>query len=276
MITLRMFLYKIKKRIFPRGQVDIISYPKSGRTWTSFMIGTYLIKKYKLEEKNHNIIHELKSISDILEFLPKLKIHHDGRVHYQRPDQIISDKTKYKKSKVIFLVRDPRDVVVSMYFENSKRIPQRKNYLEDERPFAGSIKEFLYHEQGSLATIVKFMNVWYEQRLNVKSFEIIKYEDLKRDTFKYLRDILFFIGETNCDEVLLGETIEKGSFDSMRKMEQNGVMGGYGLRPGDKNDTESYKTRRGKIGGYKDYFAVQEVNFMNDYIKKNLNPNYGY
>src|SRR5690606_32471735 len=94
-------------------------------------------------------------------------------------------KERYEKSKVIFLVRDPRDVVVSMYFEKSKRIPARKDET-NEKPFTGTIKQFLYHEEGSIETIIEFMNIWYLNRNVPKDFMLVKYEELRKATAKHL------------------------------------------------------------------------------------------
>ncbi|NEO10385.1 sulfotransferase domain-containing protein, partial [Moorena sp. SIO3I8] len=37
-------------------------------------------------------------------------------------DELVQSKANYKNAKVILLVRDPRDVVVSIYFEHTKRV----------------------------------------------------------------------------------------------------------------------------------------------------------
>ncbi len=48
------------------------------------------------------------------------------------------------------------------------------------------------------------------------------------------------------------------------------------LKPADKSDYDSYKTRRGKVGGYRDYFSEEQIEYINDVIFNNLNPVYGY
>jgi hypothetical protein len=42
------------------------------------------------------------------------------------------------------------------------------------------------------------------------------------------------------------------------------------------NDDETYKVRRGEIGGYVDYCDEKTIDYMNDLIKKELSANYGY
>jgi hypothetical protein len=44
-------------------------------------------------------------------------------------------------------------------------------------------------------------------------------------------------------------------------------------RPG---DPESFKTRRGKIGGYVDYLSAEDIAWLNRRIDAELDPFYGY
>lgn len=271
---LRRLIRKIWLKDVPkRKNVHIISFPKSGRTWTSFMIGTYLIKRYGLNPEQHNIIHELKSISGQVRDIPILSIHHDGVVHEQRPGEIAKDKSKYSGAKVLFIVRDPRDVVISLFFERSKRVPARNT---DEEPFTGTIDEYLLQDRGSIDTIIEYMNVWYANRSVPESFKVIKYEDLMNDTAHSLKEILEYLEIGELDEEILAQTVFEGRFENMRKLETSEKMKGFGLKPGNKNDLESYKTRKGKIGGYIDYLDEEQVAYLNRRVKEKLNPVFGY
>lgn len=57
-------------------------------------------------------------------------------------------------------------------------------------------------------------------------------------------------------------------------MEQKAAFGSARLRPGDATDAESYKVRRGKVGGYVDYFAPAEIALIEDRIAAELDPYY--
>jgi len=239
------------------------------------MIGSYFITKYGLDHRQHNIVHELLSVSRKAKGVAPIHIHHDGPVHNMTPSSLEKGKERYEKSKVIFLVRDPRDVVVSMYFEKSKRIPARKDET-NEKPFTGTIKQFLYHEEGSIETIIEFMNIWYLNRNVPKDFMLVKYEELRKATAKHLEKILKFVGESNVDRHALREAIDRGSFESMRSIESKGSMEGFGLRPANKDDFDSYKTRRGKVGGYIDYFDDEDIKYLERVIQSRLNTAFGY
>ncbi len=46
--------------------------------------------------------------------------------------------------------------------------------------------------------------------------------------------------------------------------------------PGDHSDPESFKTRKGRVGGYADYLCGKEIEYMNAYLEKNLALFYCY
>jgi len=47
------------------------------------------------------------------------------------------------------------------------------------------------------------------------------------------------------------------------------------MQPGDTNDEESYKVRKGKVGGYLEYLSQDDMNFINQVIKEAGHP-FGY
>lgn len=135
-------LYKsISKKIWPNGgrhhgiNVYIISYPKCGRTWLRILIGKYLCDKYKLSEDFMLDTYTLTSKAGIL----KTKFTHDVSSLVAGYDyrKLKWDKSIYRDKKVIFLIRNIKDVLVSAYFHATKR----KNL------FHGSISEFIRSNQ---------------------------------------------------------------------------------------------------------------------------------
>jgi alcohol sulfotransferase len=48
------------------------------------------------------------------------------------------------------------------------------------------------------------------------------------------------------------------------------------MRPGDVGNPDSYKVRRAKVGGFRDYFSDEQVQQIESYIRANLNPIFGY
>jgi hypothetical protein len=60
----------------------------------------------------------------------------------------------------------------------------------------------------------------------------------------------------------------------MRKTELQDGFKHERLRPADVNNPDSFKVRRGKAGGYVDYFTSEILEYIDDYIERNLDPFY--
>jgi len=48
------------------------------------------------------------------------------------------------------------------------------------------------------------------------------------------------------------------------------------MMPGDRGNPDSYKVRRGKVGGYRDYFDDAEIARIDALVTETLDPVYGY
>jgi len=65
---------------------------------------------------------------------------------------------------------------------------------------------------------------------------------------------------------------------AMKKMEQKRTfwLSGGRMVPKDRNNPDSFKVRRAKVGGYLDYFSEEEANKINDFVENNLDKSFGY
>jgi hypothetical protein len=197
---------------------------------------------------------------------PRVRVTHDDDPHWKTPRGLDRRKRRYRGKRVVFLVRDPRDVVVSMYFERSRR----------ERAYDGSLSSFLHERRGSLDTILAYYNVWARSRAIPSEFLVVRYEDLRRDTERELARLLAFLGVSGVSEATLRDAAAFASFESMRKMESSGSLDSGRLRPRDATDPESFKTRRGKVGGFVDYLTPEEIADVERRIRSGLDPSFGY
>ncbi len=138
--------------------IFIVSYPKCGRTWLRLMLGKALAYHFGLTEVN---LLELAQLAANYPKIPHIELTHDHNAHYHTPSELSPLKTEYANKKVILLVRDVRDVVVSYYFEVTKR----RKFLKPRRfQYDGDLSSFLRYEKGSVATIITFYNIWAANR----------------------------------------------------------------------------------------------------------------
>jgi len=256
--------------------VFLFSYPKCGRTWLRLMIGKAIVILYDLPSSEDNLFIRWKHPPHPQ--IPRLRVYHDDRPMLKTPEELETSKKKYQDKKVIFLVRDPRDVIVSSYFEikNRAHLFGQNPYENHQQGYEGSMEEFIHRRTGGFDSIIQYFNIWAENRHIPADFLLVRYEDIKANPAVQLRRTLEFIGIGSIPEVVIDEAIEFASFESMRQMETQGAIQHGMLKPGDKNATESFKTRKGKIRGFVDYLDDDEIEILNQKIQNKLDKYFGY
>jgi hypothetical protein len=237
------------------------------------MLGRFFQTHFDLKIRNKDFL-KLDHYHYYNPAVPTLYVHHDpdsDTVRENETGELRNRLRRYKNSKIIFLVRDPRDVVVSHYFQETRR-PKK----DPHDFFKGSISEFVRDPVKGVDAILTFCNLWASQRQIPQDFLLVRYEDLQRDTTGQLRRILEFLQIKDITEIELEEAVSFGVFENMRKLEQEGTLRSKRLRPGDVHDPESYKTRRGIAGGFYDYLSQEDIIYLNDKLRRELDPFFGY
>ena len=188
--------------VFPDDSF-IVSYPRSGSTWLRFLVGN-LISTEPISFKN---------IEDVIP-----DIHVNSARHIENiPRPRLLKSHEYFDSrypKVVYLVRDPRDVVVSYY-----RYHLKVRRLEEGYPIAHYVDEFL---NGSLEPWKSWQgNVasWLEARDGSPHFLLTRYEDLLDNTAAELARIAEFLG-INAGPASLDRAVTLSSAQRMRELEQ--------------------------------------------------------
>ena len=146
----------------------LISYPKCGRTWLRIMLGWYV---GGLDAPNPLEVYRL---SCMLPGYRRLEVSHDDYPHWKTADRLFTDKEAYRNKIVLFLVRNPRDVLVSNYFQFTRR----KDMELAKVNFSGTISDFIRNPVGGIAGLVGFYNIWAANRQVPARFELLTYEDL--------------------------------------------------------------------------------------------------
>lgn len=230
--------------------VGVVSYPKAGRTWLRLMMSLSLSGKE---------IDEAVEITKLTRFslkYPTIIFQHDD---FLNPSQ--SFKT-HKFSKTILLIRDPRDVVVSSYFEHTLR---SGGYSCEK-----SLSDFLRDDRFGINNIINYYNIAYKK---LEEPRIVRYEDLKSDPVQHIRSILKFLGIKNVSKQSILDAVEKTEF---KKMQRSAIEStNQRLKPSDVDNPESQKMRRGKIGGYVDYLNDEDTAYAAEAMK-DLNKVFGY
>jgi len=243
---------KIQSKFHPatKPEVYILSYPKSGRTWLRVLIGRYLSLRYNLPE---NLILQTEKITTKSN-LPKTIFSHEGwgMRDLKNYKELSQDKRKYSSKKVLLLGRDIKDTLVSSYFQATKRI----------EVFDGPISEFIASEKFGVLKVLGFYTAWLKNRHIPKSFLFISYEDLHQNPHDTLLKVLSFIGETHTNRELVEQSVEYSSFSNLKKMETENKFKSSKMRAKESTDPESFKVRKGKVGGYIEYLSEEDQVFI--------------
>lgn len=252
---------------FAATDVFLLEYPKCGRTWLRTMIGRAAerIGGIRLSDPG-----DLRLAARAVPRLPAIEVSHDDYPQLKPAAAVATDKSIYSGHKVLLLVRDPRDVVVSLHFQRTRR---------GERDFgpAGegeTLSDLVRAPAGGIASIVAYYNAWAAARAAPRAFELVTYEDLRADTAGTLARVLAFVGYVPTDDDLVAAVVEECRFERMQAAEAAGAFASGRLRPGDAGDPESFKVRRGRVGGHVDYLDPVDAAWIDRYLATELDPAY--
>ena len=251
----------------------VVSFGKSGRTWVRVLIWRYFANKHGFAGEG---------ISEFDEFrlknpnVPVLFFTHDNYLKdfagHDRKSEL------YGKARVVLLVRDPRDTAVSQFFQWKHRIVPRKKVINNYPLSDVDLHGFITSEQSGIPKIIEFMNAWAQELGSMPNLLVVKYEDLRADTKGQLRRMLEFFGQKP-DDVELEDAVTFASVDNMRRMELENAKkatANRSLKPGDANDPSSFKVRRAKVGGWRDYVTEEQSDAIDAMVKEQLDPVFGY
>jgi len=218
--------------IFP-DDVFLVSYPKSGNTWTRFLVANLVYP-----DKNVDFA-SLNDLTPDPEAIPKRQLSAMPRPRIIKSHQYFDPRYP----RVIYIVRDPRDVALSEYHFLIKRQVIKEGFaIEDYvSQFVRGINE---HHYGSWAENV---GSWLYVRRNSPDFLLVRYEALQSDGMHELGRIAKFLG-IPADPQRLSFALQQSSADRMRELEKK-----QSLLWSSTKDTRQDKpfVRAAKAGGWK-------------------------
>jgi hypothetical protein len=272
-IPLRRSVRMEKERVrLRRSHLAVIAHPKSGSTWLRFQLARLYQKRYGLPE----------TILPRLERLPRLdrRVPYIDMVGYEFIKRRVTEPpplAELQGHRIVFLSRHPCDVVVSLYFHVLKHATlQRK--LFNRWPLdleSRSIFDFVMNDRWGLEEAIAFYNRCAEHMAMMPHALLVRYEDMRADPKRELKRIVA-LAEADFSEAEIDEAVAFASFDNLRKLERENTLRTTRLRPGNVNDTDSYKVRRGKVGGFREYFSTEEAERLEMLVDKTLDPIFGY
>lgn len=227
--------------------VILASYPKSGNTWIRYIIANYIgicdLKKGTIT---------FSELDDIMPGLGKANFFHTW--NYSIP-KFSATHFKYqflfKKTQNIYIIRDPRDVMVSYFFYLNKK----ENQLNFDH-----IIDLMQHPKHGLDAWFKHLSSW-KGHIDF----LVVYEDLLIDDDNIIQH-LFKTLNIDFEKEHLKKAVERSRFNNFKKVENK-----FGHSKPEKNKEGFKFARKGKSGDHKNHFNEQ----CYDYYEKKLRE-YGY
>ena len=153
-----------------------------------------------------------------------------------------------------------------------------KKFINDYPPHGAEIDtwDFVLDKEAGVPRIVDYFKGWARAIPELRDVLVVRYEDMRADPGAVLARIMKFTG-TAVSEEQVREAVEFAAYDNMKKMEQDKFFKGSGARvkPGDKDNPQSFKVRKAKVGGYRDYFTDEQCEQLEQMVAQ-LDPVFGY
>ena len=185
--------------------VFILSFPKSGNTWTRFLIGNLIYPETPADFSNIN------RLTPDPEAMSKRELAKMPRPRIIKSHQYFDPRYP----RVIYIVRDPRDVMLSMYhFQRKCRV------IEDQFPLEKYATQFIAGKTSPYGSWGDNVASWLVTRQNRPGFLLLRYEDMLEDAARELNKVVAFL-QIPPDAERIANAVRRSAADEMRKLERS-------------------------------------------------------
>lgn len=264
-----------------RAQLILIAHPKSGNTWLKAMLSRLYQRRYNLPESLLIKSDELALCNPAVPRFAATNGYYSYEGIIGRVLAADAPDSELRHKAVVLLARNPCDIAVSWYFQFTKRQSAHKQELVNhfiEHPIDRhtiSMWDFVRHSDIGLPFLIDYLNTWERNLSQVEKSLLLRYEDLRAEPAEALKRLMALLGESFSDEEIQ-DAVDFGAFENLRKLESKGFFRQGGLTLRNSKDPDTFKVRRGKVNGYRDYFSAEQAAELEELMFSRLSPTLGY
>ncbi|XP_038064924.1 sulfotransferase 1 family member D1-like [Patiria miniata] len=248
----------------------IVTFPKTGTTWVQEIMSC-VMHDGNLEEvnKRHTVFrvpflefnlpktvrdeHKLPQSYKLIETVPSPRV-----IKSHLPGQLLPPKI-WDKAKLVYVIRNPKDVVVSNFYFLRKINPERSG-----QTFSEFFDEMMAGKDPYGPWWDHYLFFW--KKRHHPNILLLRFEDLKRDLRGNVETISKFLGKDLPAEALDAIT-DHCTFANMKKNPMANPDSLYGNPEPAPGATQAPFMRKGKVGDWKSHFTVAQSEAMDALIR---------
>ncbi|XP_032751899.1 alcohol sulfotransferase [Rattus rattus] len=246
------------KFVVKEDDLIILTYPKSGTNWLIEIVCLIQTKGDPKWIQSVPIWDRSPWIETGKGYDQLIKMEGPRLMTSHLPMHLFSKSLFSSKAKVIYLIRNPRDALVSRYF-----FIRKLNIVKKPDSLGTYIEWFL---KGNVAYGSWFEHIrgWLSMR-ECDNFLVLYYEDMKKDTMGTIKKICDFLGK-KLEPNELNSVLKYSSFQFMK--ENN--MSNYSLMEKELILTGFTLMRKGTIEDWKNHFTVAQAEAFDKVFQKKM------
>ncbi|HKS75491.1 MAG TPA: sulfotransferase domain-containing protein [Terriglobales bacterium] len=238
--SVRVPLIWLRHRGLDSHDVFLASYPRSGNTWTRFLLTEILSR-------------ESASFDNINQVIPEMGIHARAKVELPNGGRLIKTHEPYRKEykRAVYLVRDFRDVMLSQYAREKELGLYNTNFDE-------YVEAYLDGRLSGFGAWQAHLPSWLDSPLARNgNLLLIRFEEMRKNPEPSISRIVEFLG-LPVNPAQIRAAIANNSVERMRDKENAAqkLMKSAG--------EEGRFVRKGAVAGWRERFTEEQLRLVDE------------